>query len=154
MKPETFSTSQVAKLAGVSLRQLQMWKQETFSTSQVSKLAGVSLRQLQTWDQNALLRSNQSEDGRRWRIYSVRQVMQVMVIKEFRRRGIMPSRMCSVLRFIRTRPMERFLITTLSEHSMAETATAAVDFMLRQSRPAIILDLAWLGAKIREGGSQ
>lgn len=67
----------------------------TYRTIQVSELAQVSLRQLQWWDETRVV---MPEQFARRRIYTFDQVLQIMVIAEFRRKGYSLQRVQTLLR--------------------------------------------------------
>ena len=70
---------------------------EGFNSSQVARICGVSLRQLQWWDERNVVSPRQ--DGHR-RIYLPQEVVEVSVIAELRRKGFSLQRIRRVLRFL------------------------------------------------------
>ena len=71
---------------------------ERFSTSDVLQLTGVSARQLQWWDERRVVVPER--EGRN-RIYSVADLVEILVIEELRRRHISLQQVRRVLRFLR-----------------------------------------------------
>jgi DNA-binding transcriptional MerR regulator len=68
-----------------------------FNSSDVSRMCGVSLRQLQWWDERNVVSPRQ--DGHK-RIYSSAEVVEISVIAELRRKGFSLQRIRRVLRFL------------------------------------------------------
>jgi len=72
--------------------------QETFSSLEVSKMTGVSLRQLQWWDEQGVVSPVQR--GHR-RLYQMHEVLEVSLITELRRKGISLQKIRKVLKFLK-----------------------------------------------------
>ena len=72
--------------------------QETFSSLDVSKMTGVSLRQLQWWDEQGVVSPLQR--GHR-RLYQLHEVLEVALITELRRKGISLQKIRKVLKFLK-----------------------------------------------------
>ena len=70
---------------------------EAYTSSDVARICGVSLRQLQWWDERNVVSPRQ--DGHR-RIYLPQEVVEVSVIAELRRKGFSLQRIRRVLRFL------------------------------------------------------
>jgi DNA-binding transcriptional MerR regulator len=68
-----------------------------FNSIQVARICGVSLRQLQWWDERKVVSPRQ--DGHR-RIYAAEEVVEISVIAELRRKGFSLQRIRRVLRFL------------------------------------------------------
>src|ERR1039458_3060179 len=62
-----------------------------FRTTEVAKIAGVSLRQLQLWEERRVAIASRSG---RVRLYTASQALFVIVIAELRRRGLSFQRLC------------------------------------------------------------
>lgn len=71
--------------------------QERFSSGDVARIAGVSLRQLQWWDERNVVSPRQ--EGHR-RVYLQQEVVEVSVIAELRRKGFSLQKIRRVLRFL------------------------------------------------------
>ncbi len=81
-----------------------------FTSADVSRLAGVSLRQLQWWDERKVV--SPRHEGHK-RVYSSADVIEVSVISELRRKGFSLQKIRKVLRFLQ-REMDKRLAEVLS----------------------------------------
>src|ERR1051325_4824146 len=70
---------------------------EGYNSSDVARICGVSLRQLQWWDERNVVSPRQ--DGHK-RIYSPAEVVEISVIAELRRKGFSLQKIRRVLRFL------------------------------------------------------
>src|SRR5215467_8691785 len=68
-----------------------------YNSSEVSRICGVSLRQLQWWDERKVVSPRQ--DGHK-RIYMPEEVVEISVIAELRRKGFSLQKIRRVLRFL------------------------------------------------------
>src|SRR5215471_4496162 len=68
-----------------------------YTSGDVSRIAGVSLRQLQWWDERGVVSPRQ--EGHR-RVYLSQEVVEVSVIAELRRKGFSLQKIRRVLRFL------------------------------------------------------
>ena len=68
-----------------------------FTSVDVARMCGVSLRQLQWWDERSVVSPRQ--DGHR-RVYLPQEVLEVSVIAELRRKGFSLQKIRRVLRFL------------------------------------------------------
>jgi DNA-binding transcriptional MerR regulator len=68
-----------------------------FNSSEVARICGVSLRQLQWWDERSVVSPRQ--DGHK-RIYMAEEVVEISVIAELRRKGFSLQKIRRVLRFL------------------------------------------------------
>jgi len=68
-----------------------------YNSSEVARICGVSLRQLQWWDERSVVSPRQ--DGHK-RIYSREEVVEISVIAELRRKGFSLQKIRRVLRFL------------------------------------------------------
>src|SRR5947209_11927282 len=71
--------------------------QDRFTSGDVARIAGVSLRQLQWWDERKVVSPRQ--EGHR-RVYLPQEVVEVSVIAELRRKGFSLQKIRRVLRFL------------------------------------------------------
>jgi DNA-binding transcriptional MerR regulator len=69
-----------------------------FLSADVARIAGVSLRQLQWWDERKLV-SPRIEDHRR--VYVPDQVLEILVVAALRRKGLSLQKIRKVLRMLR-----------------------------------------------------
>jgi DNA-binding transcriptional MerR regulator len=70
---------------------------QSYSSSEVSRIAQVSLRQLQWWDERKVV--SPRHEGHK-RIYSPTEVIEITVIAELRRKGFSLQKIRRVLRFL------------------------------------------------------
>src|SRR5690242_20860098 len=82
----------------------------TFTSSDVSRIAQVSLRQLQWWDERKVV--SPRHEGHK-RVYHPEEVIEVTVIAELRRKGFSLQKIRRVLRFLQ-REMGKRLSEVLS----------------------------------------
>lgn len=71
--------------------------ERTFSSADVSRISGVSLRQLQWWDERKVV--SPRHEGHK-RLYLSEEVVEVTVIAELRRKGFSLQKIRRVLRFL------------------------------------------------------
>jgi DNA-binding transcriptional MerR regulator len=89
--------------------------ERTYTSSDVSRIAQVSLRQLQWWDERKVV--SPRHEGHK-RVYHPEEVVEVTVIAELRRKGFSLQKIRRVLRFLQ-REMGRRLSEVLSgEHAL------------------------------------
>jgi DNA-binding transcriptional MerR regulator len=69
----------------------------TFASSDVARIAGVSLRQLQWWDERKVV--SPRHEGHK-RVYTPEEVVEITVIAELRRKGFSLQKIRRVLRFL------------------------------------------------------
>lgn len=79
--------------------------QQVFFSSDVSQMAGVTLRQLQWWDERKLV-TPRKKDHRR--LYTPRQVLEILTAGELRRKGLSLQKIRRVLRSLRRELNHRF----------------------------------------------
>ena len=68
-----------------------------YTSSDVARICGVSLRQLQWWDERSVVSPRQ--DGHK-RVYMAEEVLEISVIAELRRKGFSLQKIRRVLRFL------------------------------------------------------
>ncbi len=68
-----------------------------YNSTEVARICGVSLRQLQWWDERSVVSPRQ--DGHK-RIYTPEEVVEISVIAELRRKGFSLQKIRRVLRFL------------------------------------------------------
>jgi DNA-binding transcriptional MerR regulator len=107
---------------------------ETFSSSEVSRISGVSLRQLQWWDERNVV--SPRHDGHR-RVYSASEVIEITVIAELRRKGFSLQKIRRVLRFLQ-REMNKGLAEILAGESEVHLLTDGKSIYLEESKERII----------------
>src|SRR5207253_8956272 len=106
----------------------------TFTSSDVSRIAQVSLRQLQWWDERKVV-SPQHEGHKR--VYQAEEVIQITVIAELRRKAFSLQKIRSVLRFLQ-REMGKRLSEVLQSHSDLHLVTDGKSIFLEDPQERII----------------
>src|SRR5215469_14662460 len=109
---------------------------EGFNSSDVAKICGVSLRQLQWWDERNVVSPRQ--DGHK-RIYSREEVVEISVIAELRRKGFSLQKIRRVLRFLQ-KDMGKRLSEALDAASEVHLLTDGKSIYLEDA-PNRIIDL-------------
>jgi DNA-binding transcriptional MerR regulator len=107
---------------------------EAFSSSDVARIANISLRQLQWWDERHVV-SPQHEGHKR--IYSPEEVIEITLIAELRRKGFSLQKIRRVLRYLQ-REMGRRLGDVLSPDSDLHLLTDGKSIYLEASQERII----------------
>jgi len=107
---------------------------EAYSSSDVARVANISLRQLQWWDERRVV-SPQHQGHKR--VYSPEQVVEITVIAELRRKGFSLQKIRRVLRYLQ-REMGRRLSDVLSVDSHLHLLTDGKSIYLEDSHDRII----------------
>src|SRR5215469_10561207 len=107
-----------------------------YNSSEVSRICGVSLRQLQWWDERSVVSPRQ--DGHK-RIYMPEEVVEISVIAELRRKGFSLQKIRRVLRFLQ-KDMGKRLSEALSSNSEVHLLTDGKSIYLEEA-PNRIIDL-------------
>jgi DNA-binding transcriptional MerR regulator len=108
----------------------------TYTSTDVARIAGVSLRQLQWWDERRVV--SPRHEGHK-RVYSPAEVIEVTVIAELRRKGFSLQKIRRVLRFLQ-REMGRRLSDVLDAESALHLLTDGRTIYL-EDQEARIIDL-------------
>lgn len=106
----------------------------SFSSSEVARISGVSLRQLQWWDERKVVSPH--HEGHK-RIYTQEEVVEITVIAELRRKGFSLQRIRRVLRFLQ-REMGRRLADVLNTDSDLHLVTDGKNIHLEEKNERII----------------
>jgi DNA-binding transcriptional MerR regulator len=106
----------------------------TFTSSDVSRIAQVSLRQLQWWDERKVV-SPQHEGHKR--VYQPEEVIEITVIAELRRKGFSLQKIRRVLRFLQ-REMGKRLADVLQSESDLHLVTDGKSIYLEEQQDRII----------------
>jgi DNA-binding transcriptional MerR regulator len=106
----------------------------SYPSSDVARISGVSLRQLQWWDEQKLV--SLRHDSRK-RAYLPNEVIEVTVIAELRRRGFSLQKIRRVLRYLQ-REMGKRLSDALSSESEVHLLTDGKSIYVEESRDRII----------------
>jgi DNA-binding transcriptional MerR regulator len=108
--------------------------QRTFTSTDVARIAQVSLRQLQWWDERKVV--SPRHEGHK-RIYLAEEVVEITVIAELRRKGFSLQKIRRVLRFLQ-REMGRRLSEVLSIDSRLHLLTDGKSIYLEDQQDRII----------------
>jgi DNA-binding transcriptional MerR regulator len=108
--------------------------QRTFTSADVAKIAQVSLRQLQWWDERKVV--SPRHEGHK-RIYLAEEVVEITVIAELRRKGFSLQKIRRVLRFLQ-REMGKRLGDVLSNESKLHLLTDGKSIYLEDQQDRII----------------
>jgi DNA-binding transcriptional MerR regulator len=108
--------------------------EEAYSSSDVAKLANISLRQLQWWDERHVVSPH--HEGHK-RVYSAAEVIEITVIAELRRKGFSLQKIRRVLRYLE-REMGRRLADLLSSDSDLHLLTDGRSIYLEDNQDRII----------------
>jgi DNA-binding transcriptional MerR regulator len=107
---------------------------EIYTSSDVSRISGVSLRQLQWWDERNVV--SPRHDGHK-RIYLPQEVIEVTVIAELRRKGFSLQKIRRVLRYLQ-REMGKRLSEALGNESEIHLLTDGKSIFLEDSQERVI----------------
>jgi DNA-binding transcriptional MerR regulator len=107
-----------------------------FNSSDVARICGVSLRQLQWWDERNVVSPRQ--DGHK-RIYMPEEVVEISVIAELRRKGFSLQKIRRVLRFLQ-KDMGKRLSSALAGTTDIHLLTDGKSIYLEEA-PHRIIDL-------------
>jgi DNA-binding transcriptional MerR regulator len=107
-----------------------------FNSSDVARVCGVSLRQLQWWDERSVVSPRQ--DGHK-RIYMKEEVVEISVIAELRRKGFSLQKIRRVLRFLQ-RDMGKRLSEAITATSDVHLLTDGKSIYLEEA-PSRVIDL-------------
>ena len=105
-----------------------------YASSDVARISGVSLRQLQWWDEQHVV--SPRHDGHK-RVYLPNEVIEVTVIAELRRKGFSLQKIRRVLRYLQ-REMGKRLSDALGNESEVHLLTDGKSIYLEESRDRII----------------
>ncbi len=107
---------------------------QQFTSTDVSRISGVSLRQLQWWDEKKVV--SPRHEGHR-RVYEPEEVIEITVIAELRRKGFSLQKIRRVLRFLQ-REMGKRLAELMSGTSDWHLVTDGKSIYLEDSHERII----------------
>ncbi len=106
----------------------------TYTSSDVARLGGVSLRQLQWWDERKVV--SPRHEGHK-RVYSSDEVVEIAVIAELRRKGFSLQKIRRVLRFLQ-REMGKRLSDVMAQDSALHLVTDGKSIYLEDSSDRIV----------------
>ena len=107
---------------------------KTYSSSEVAEVAQVSLRQLQWWDERKVV--SPRHEGHR-RVYGPGEVIEITVIAELRRKGFSLQKIRRVLRFLQ-REMGKRLAEVMQASSDLHLVTDGKSIYLEDQHERII----------------
>jgi DNA-binding transcriptional MerR regulator len=110
--------------------------EERYTSNEVSKISGVSLRQLQWWDERKVVSPRQ--DGHK-RVYMPQEVVEISVIAELRRKGFSLQKIRRVLKYLQ-KEMSKRLDDAISSESEIHLLTDGKSIFLEET-PDRIIDL-------------
>lgn len=108
--------------------------QRTCSSSDVARIAGVSLRQLQWWDEQKVV--SPRHEGHR-RVYAPAEVVEISVIAELRRKGFSLQKIRRVLRFLQ-RDMGKRLVEVMNGSGEMHLLTDGKTILLEETDARVI----------------
>lgn len=106
----------------------------SFTSSEVSRIAQVSLRQLQWWDERKVV--SPRHEGHK-RVYQSDEVIEITVIAELRRKGFSLQKIRRVLRFLQ-KEMDRRLADVMEADSDLHLVTDGKSIYLEDQNERII----------------
>ncbi len=110
--------------------------QDRYTSGEVARIAGVSLRQLQWWDERNVVSPRQ--EGHR-RVYLPQEVVEVSVIAELRRKGFSLQKIRRVLRFLQ-KDMGKRLSDAVASQSDIHLITDGKNIYL-EDQPDRVIDV-------------
>ena len=110
--------------------------EERYTSNDVARISGVSLRQLQWWDERKVVSPRQ--DGHK-RVYVPEEVVEISVIAELRRKGFSLQKIRRVLKYLQ-REMGKRLGDALASEAEVHLLTDGKSIFLEES-PDRIIDL-------------
>jgi len=109
-----------------------------FTSTEVARLAGITLRQLQWWDERKVV-SPAKEDHRR--VYKVQQVLEVLTISRLRQKGLPLQKIRPLLRRLRRELTQRASRATPAD-SKLWLSTDGTSICLAEQPDEILAQLA------------
>lgn len=110
--------------------------EERYTSNEVARISGVSLRQLQWWDERKVVSPGQ--DGHK-RVYMPEEVVEISVIAELRRKGFSLQKIRRVLKYLQ-KEMGRRLGDAMASDAEVHLLTDGKSVYLEDS-PGRIIDL-------------
>ena len=117
-------------------RALEPAAQQSYTSSDVARISGVSLRQLQWWDERNVVSPRQ--DGHR-RVYLQAEVVEVSVIAALRRKGFSLQKIRRVLRYLQ-KEMGKRLADAVANEAEIHLPTDGKNIYLEET-PERVVDL-------------
>jgi DNA-binding transcriptional MerR regulator len=128
-------------------RAVEPEQEQFYTSSDVARISGVSLRQLQWWDERNVVSPRQ--DGHR-RVYAPEEVVEVSVIAALRKKGFSLQKIRRVLRYLQKEMGKRLADAVESESEihlltdgkniyLEESAERVVDLMKNARQPMFLV---------------
>ena len=108
--------------------------EELYTSNDVARISGVSLRQLQWWDERKVVSPRQ--DGHK-RVYVLEEVVEISVIAELRRKGFSLQKIRRVLKYLQ-REMGKRLGDAVASDAEVHLLTDGKSIFLEESPDRII----------------
>jgi len=108
--------------------------QQSYTSSDVARISGVSLRQLQWWDERNVVSPRQN--GHR-RVYLQAEVMEVSVIAALRRKGFSLQKIRRVLRYLQ-KEMGKRLADAIASETEVHLLTDGKNIYLEESNDRVV----------------
>jgi len=121
--------------------------EERYTSNEVARISGVSLRQLQWWDERKVVSPRQ--DGHK-RVYAPEEVVEISVIAELRRKGFSLQKIRRVLKYLQKEMGKRLGEATTSESEvhlltdgrsiyLEESAERVIDLLKNARQPMFLV---------------
>jgi DNA-binding transcriptional MerR regulator len=131
---------------------------QTFTSTEIARIAGVSLRQLQWWDERKLI--SPGKQGRR-RAYLAEDVIRIMVVAELRRKGCSLARARQVVRFLQREMPRRpkdflsgerdlYLLTDGKSVYLEERQERVLDLLKDSRQPMFLISVSDQARRLAE----
>ncbi|HBY63456.1 MAG TPA: MerR family transcriptional regulator [Solibacterales bacterium] len=135
--------------------------ERTFASSDVAKIAGVSLRQLQWWDERKVV--SPRHEGHK-RVYLAEEVIEITVIAELRRKGFSLQKIRRVLRFLQKEMGKRLadviggdselhLLTDGKSIYLEDRQTRIIDILKNARQPMFVVSVTDQVRRLQAGGA-
>jgi len=134
--------------------------EQTYTSSDVSRIADVSLRQLQWWDERKVV--SPRHEGHK-RVYHPEEVVEVTVIAELRRKGFSLQKIRRVLRFLQKEMGKRLHDVLAGEHDLhlvtdgksiylEDNSEKIIDILKNAKQPMFLVSVTDQVRRLHAGG--
>jgi len=129
------------------IRPVMLPSEERYTSNEVARISGVSLRQLQWWDERKVVSPRQ--DGHK-RVYMPEEVVEISVIAELRRKGFSLQKIRRVLKYLQKEMGKRLGEATASDAEvhlltdgrsiyLEESAERVIDLLKSARQPMFLV---------------
>ena len=115
-------------------RNVEVAEEQFFTSSDVARISGVSLRQLQWWDERNVVSPRQ--DGHR-RVYAPDEVVEVSVIAALRKKGFSLQKIRRVLRYLQ-KELGKRMADAVEHESQIHLLTDGKNIYLEESSDRVV----------------